>query len=264
VFLAYPAQKYLGPHVGLDGSEHPFVGRLFILVPAIALLALVPALRRFCAAALTRGVEPSRRLEVSAVAFVHIWFPFAIFGGIVLWYWLVGGEMALARRLGEQRSVEGELALALTWPGIAFWILSGLAAPIVEELVFRGLLYESWKAEWGWFWSMLATSAVFAFYHPVPLAAFMSSLVYVAMLRRTGSLWGPIMVHAAANIALWAPLMGQFYFRTAGKETGEIALWSFHLVALAVFAIAVPLYVWMARDARLSPDIEEDTAIVRC
>jgi len=40
--------------------------------------------------------------------------------------------------------------------------------------------------------------------------------------------------------------MGQFYFRTAGKSTGEIELWWFHLASLAVLAIILPTYVWLA------------------
>jgi membrane protease YdiL (CAAX protease family) len=262
--LAYPAQKYLGPVLGLEDPGR-IVRRLFVFVPMTALLVLVPAFRRFAVDQLRRGIPSGRRIESGIAALAQIALPFAIGGATVLWYWTIGGEMALARRLSDQRSIAAELAQASSVEGFLFSVLlAGVVAPIVEELIFRGLLYRAWEAQWGWFWSMLATSAVFALYHPVPFAAFIGSVILVTVLRRTGSLWAPILVHAAGNIALWPVAMGRFYFQTAGKETGEIALWPFHLAALAVLAIALPEYVWLARDPGAAEIPEEEAAASRC
>jgi len=264
VLLAYPVQKYVGPALGLGGPGR-IADRLFVFVPLIALLVLVPAFRRFAAGQLRKGIPPGRRVESAIAALVQVALPFAVMGAIVLWHWTIGGEMALARRIGDQRSIAVELAQAASIEGFVFSVLlAGVVGPIVEELIFRGLLYRAWEAQWGWFWSMLATSAVFAVYHPVPFAAFIGSVILVAVLRRTGSLWAPILVHAAGNIALWPVLMGRFYFQTTGKETGEIALWPFHLSALAVLAIALPAYVWLARDPGAVDIPEEEAATSRC
>jgi membrane protease YdiL (CAAX protease family) len=254
VFLAWPLQKYLGPALGLEESPSKLVGKLFIFVPAIALLAGIPALRRFCVEALSTPIPAERRLELGGVTLAKLCVPFAIAGATVLWHYALGGEMTLARRLGEQRPAAEQIAAALRWDGIAMLCIAGLVAPVVEELVFRGLLYRAWERQWGWAASMLATSAVFAAYHPVPFAAFIGSVIFVLVLRRTGSLWAPIIVHATGNLALWPPLLGRFYFDTRGKETGEIELWSFHLGALALLAIALPAYAWLARDGRECAD----------
>jgi membrane protease YdiL (CAAX protease family) len=156
--------------------------------------------------------------------------------------------MGLAKRIGQQESPAVSLAQALTPEGIFFWfVVGGLIAPLIEELIFRGLLYRAWEAQWGWGWSMLATSALFAAYHPVPFAAFISAIIFVAVYRRTGSIWAPIMVHGIGNMMTSPIFMGSVYFRTAGKETGEIALWWLHLGALGVVLVIVPIYVWMAR-----------------
>lgn len=266
VFLASPFHKYLGPLLGIGEPPGRVAGRLFIFVPAIAILVLVPGIRRFCRDQLTTPIRRERRVECGLVTLAQLALPFAIAGATVLWYWFKGGEMSLARRIGQQRPLGTELAQALTLEGILFSILlAAVIAPLVEELVFRGLLYRAWEARWGWFWSMIATSAVFAAYHPVPFAAFISSIVFVAVLRRTGSLWAPIIVHAAGNLFLWPPLLGQFYFRTAGKETGEIALWTFHIVAFALLVASLPIYVWLARERRPGlSQIGEEATPARC
>jgi membrane protease YdiL (CAAX protease family) len=264
VLLATPFQKYVAPMMGL-GLSGTYWDRLYIFVPAIAILALVPALRRYCLSRLRQPIAPGQRTEVAIVAGAHVLLPFALAAAVMLWYWVPGGEMALARRIGNQMSPEAEFARALTLQGAAgHLLLAGLVAPVVEELVFRGLLYDAWKEQWGWFWSMLATSAVFAAYHPIPFGAFVSSIIFIAVMRRTGSLRASIIAHGAGNIALWYPLMGQLYFSMKGKETGEIHLWWMHLAALGLLAIVVPVYAWMSRDAATLDDpMEADTVAAR-
>jgi membrane protease YdiL (CAAX protease family) len=248
VFLGTVAQKYLGPwlvpHLDLPRT----MGRLFFFVPAIFILALVPALRRYCAEQLRIPVASRHRTEVVSAVGANVIYPFAVVGAVVFWYWMNGGEMALARRLGEQETASVAMSRALSPDGIALFIFAATIGPIVEELVFRGVLFSTWEVEWGWFRSLIATSLVFAAYHPAPLAAFFSSVLLIALYRRTRSLRACILAHSAHNALLWYPLMGQFVFRTAGRETGEIELWPLHLATLAAFAIALPIYVWLARD----------------
>ena len=258
VFLGAPAQKYLGPILVPDLDLPKTLGRLFFFIPAAAILLVVPALRRHCLALLRHAIPREHRREVALVVGANALFPFAAVGGIVLWYWTTGGEPALARRVGEQATDSVALAQALSPDGIATFILAASLAPIVEELVFRGILFPTWEAEWGWFMSLIATSLVFAAYHPLPAAAFFLSILLVALYRRTRSIRACILTHCLHNALLWFPLMGQFVFRARGKETGEIELWPFHLGALAVAAVGLPLYVWMARQRTPSPAADLD------
>jgi len=264
VFLGAPAQKYLGPWLLAPLDMPNTLGRLFFFAPALLILLLVPALRSYCGALLRAPIRKSDRAEVAVVVAADALFPLAVVGGVVLWHWIGGGEMGLARRIGQQETAGVAMARALSPDGIGMFLLGAFIAPVVEELVFRGILFRTWEAEWGWFKSLVATSLVFALYHPVPLAAFFGSVLLIALYRRTRSLRACILAHVLHNALLWYPLMGQFMFRTAGKETGEIALWTFHLAALSAMAIALPVYVWMARDRDIDPVSSANTAPARC
>ena len=249
VLLATPLERLVRRALDWNTFEVAWVERLFVFVPAILLLALVPGLRRRCAEALRPPIGRSHAVEVAAVSVGHVLTAVATGGAIVLWYWLTGGEPALARRIGQQMTPASEWARALSLHAIIMsLVVAGVIGPVVEELVFRGMLYRAWERRWGWVPSMLATSAVFAAYHPNHFSAFLGSVLCVTVLRRTGSLRASIVVHSTYNVLLWYPLLGQFLFRTSGKETGEIHLWAFHIVVLALVLVALPVYAWMSRD----------------
>ena len=78
-------------------------------------------------------------------------------------------------------------------------LLGVIVGPPIEELVFRGLLYRAWANQWGALVAAVLTSALFAAYHPNFLAAFSSAILFVCLVRRTGSLWASISVHAFTN-----------------------------------------------------------------
>jgi membrane protease YdiL (CAAX protease family) len=262
--LGAAADRYFTPWLP-GGEELPrTIARLYVLVPAILVMLLVPAARRYCARALAVPIPIDRRGEVALVIAMQPVVLLAIGGSVVLWYWAQGGEMGLARRIGEQMSEEAQRVQAFSRDGILLAIVIGtVVAPIVEELVFRATLYRLWAERWGWFPSMLATSAFFAAYHPNKFAAFVGSVILIAILRRTGSLRACILVHAAGNFMLWYPVLGQHVFVTRGRETGEIGLWPWHLAAFALVAILLPLYVWMSRGDDAASVEMESVAIAR-
>src|SRR5258706_8207809 len=113
VFLGAPAQKYLGPWLA-PGLELPqSLGRLFFFVPAILILVLTPQLRAFSLDQLRTRIPRGDRLEVAAIVGAQAAIPFALLGGVVLWHWLAGGEMALARRIGMEDSAYAAFANSL-------------------------------------------------------------------------------------------------------------------------------------------------------
>ena len=84
---------------------------------------------------------------------------------------------------------------------ISLALLGGLA-PLVEELVFRGLLYGWLESRWGGGVAFVASSLAFAAAHVEPAHAFLVlplGLLFGWLRWRTGSLWPSLVAHMANN-----------------------------------------------------------------
>lgn len=80
-----------------------------------------------------------------------------------------------------------------------------IVAPIVEEIIFRYLLYDRWlRRKWGWFWGFVAASVIFAICHPVTnMHAFViywvPTLLFFLIYHEFG-LYGSIVMHMIYNM----------------------------------------------------------------
>jgi membrane protease YdiL (CAAX protease family) len=72
-------------------------------------------------------------------------------------------------------------------------------APIVEEIVYRGLLLQRWALKWGAWRALAASSVIFGFLHDDVLGAIIFGYVMGFLVIRTGGLWIPIALHAFYN-----------------------------------------------------------------
>ncbi|MEI8338776.1 MAG: type II CAAX endopeptidase family protein [bacterium] len=101
-------------------------------------------------------------------------------------------------------NVSGSLELFLIFVGLA------IIVPIAEEILFRGLLYTSFKKAMPIFLAALATSLIFAAGHlpeggdagPLYVAGidtFLLSFFLIFLREKTGSLWSSIALHATKN-----------------------------------------------------------------
>lgn len=101
--------------------------------------------------------------------------------------------------------------------GKLIWALIGVRAfggvlvvPLMEELFWRSFLMR-WidrrdfanfpPNQVSWF-SVFASSAVFALAHNLWAAGFLAGLVYAVLYRRLGNLWYSVLAHATTNFAL--------------------------------------------------------------
>ncbi|HUP28751.1 MAG TPA: type II CAAX endopeptidase family protein [Usitatibacter sp.] len=223
------------------------------MVVAIVLVSF-PLLRAKCVQELSRPLALGRRREAVAVSLAGLAVSFAWAGLWVLWWWVTEGPVSAGQHLRLLDSHDAAMADALSLPGaLRNLLIAVLVAPLIEELLFRCLLFRAWAAQWGWFPSMVLTSALFGLYHPNFIPAFASSVVYVCLYRRTGSLWAPIGAHAFFNLCAFYPLLGRFVFPRSDEPSGDLANWEVHLACLLFVAVALPAYVFMSRDREAAP-----------
>ena len=98
--------------------------------------------------------------------------------------------------LGEDGSRYPQL-----YDGLMLFLLL-VYAPLVEELIFRGILLQRWGTKWGLPWGLGMSSLMFGLLHfNNPLGLTLFGLVMGLLYIRTRSLWMPIMCHALNNLA---------------------------------------------------------------
>ena len=126
-------------------------------------------------------------------------------------------------------------------------LFAWLAAPLLEELVFRGLLFRAFERQWGWLAAAIATSVLFGLAHPDKMIATgLGGLVLACVLRRTGSLRACVLLHALFNVLVSWPLLGQVLLSPRSGDLSSPATWALPLACLAVVAVALPAYLWLA------------------
>jgi membrane protease YdiL (CAAX protease family) len=243
--LAVPLSSYLNAELGISKAAGDLLGRTLPFFLAAVIVAIVPGLRRQIAEELSRPIPPGRRIEVAAVAVAKVSLLLGAFGGIALWTWMSEGPAALAQKMAYTQN--DELANAFSGENLfLLLVLGAMIAPVIEEIVFRGFLYRAWEKRWGWVPSALLVSLFFGLYHPLFFNAFISSLLFIAVLRRVGSIWGPIAVHGFSNAMAWYPFAGQLAKPGPTAALGDIGSWGFQLGCLLFVAAAFPLYLLLA------------------
>lgn len=84
----------------------------------------------------------------------------------------------------------------------AVFVIAVVAAPLTEELLFRGCIYGFLRQSVGRLQGMVVSSILFAMIHghaPSLPGLFLLALGLVLVYERCGSLWAPIGMHAAFN-----------------------------------------------------------------
>jgi membrane protease YdiL (CAAX protease family) len=83
-----------------------------------------------------------------------------------------------------------------------FFLVGVVFAPFVEEIFFRGFLFQGFRQKYGWVSAMLVSSAVFAVAHLDPVAlipTFILGLLLAYLYQRSNSLWPGILLHFLVN-----------------------------------------------------------------
>lgn len=138
----------------------------------------------------------------------------SFFSGYFLWYLLSLLVTALLMALGMTEDPPNDLAvdqLALQSRNITM-VISVIAAPILEEVLFRGVLFQSLRKQ-SRLLAYLASLLVFGLYHVWQFAVMEQDWTYLLYVvqylpitfaitwsyERSGSLWTAIFFHASNN-----------------------------------------------------------------
>ena len=104
--------------------------------------------------------------------------------------------------------VEGTIAAtSFTWMIVS----AGIIAPVLEELVFRGILFGNYRAGIGTWPAIIVSAAIFGLMHYNLVQfvyAFLMGIFFAYLLEKTGEMWTCILAHMGANI--FSVLMTQF------------------------------------------------------
>jgi hypothetical protein len=120
--------------------------------------------------------------------------PLTAFGRSLLG--LAGGDTIELGLPGAIRSAPG------VWGVLLFALVIAVLVPVVEELIFRGLLHRTVRTRWPLIPSAILSGVVFAAVHLEPSALvplFMVGFVFAWSYERSGSLWGSIIPHGGLN-----------------------------------------------------------------
>ncbi len=129
-----------------------------------------------------------------------------------------------------------------------------LAAPLAEELLFRGLLYRLARRAWGPWPAATVSSLVFGLIHGEPWFLFGLiglGLILAYLYETTGSLLAPVIAHALHN-AVSLSLMIREPDRIGEDLVLATADWA--LLALSLAALAVTGFLLSRRARRLDDD----------
>lgn len=246
-YLGVPASKGVVHWLGLPPDDGAYLSQIITMGTEAAVIASVPTLRDRAAALLRARVRRRQFGELAALAAVAMLAQFALFGFYALVVWSRGGDSAVVQMTLETARGADTAFAASTLRHLA---ITCLLAPLMEEMVFRGFLFEAWAKTRPASVAMLFSSAVFAACHLSFTLPFLVGLLLCAVYVRTGALRGSILVHFCANIVLWYPLCGQFLIPL---HNGGIGSWWFQLTCLAVLPPFIVIYAFFAaRSARLT------------
>jgi membrane protease YdiL (CAAX protease family) len=82
------------------------------------------------------------------------------------------------------------------------FLVGAVVAPVVEEIFFRGFLFQGFRQKYGWMPAVFLSSAIFGAAHLDPaslIPTFVLGCVLAYVYHRSNSVWPGILFHAAIN-----------------------------------------------------------------
>ena len=83
-----------------------------------------------------------------------------------------------------------------------FFLVGAVLAPLVEEIFFRGFLFQGFRAKYGWVAGMLLSSTIFGIAHLDPaslIPTFILGNLLAYLYHRSNSIWPGVILHVLIN-----------------------------------------------------------------
>jgi membrane protease YdiL (CAAX protease family) len=170
----------------------------------------------------------------------RIWTSLALFVAIAVPAWFVGAVITYLLGLSDEASTARDLTHDQAGFKLFFSFAAVAIAPWVEEIAFRGLLYSSLAARFGFWPAAVVSSLCWSGLHLAPAVLVIFTLEGMALCRlrrRTGSILPGVVIHGCWNA-----------FVTAISGAGLYAAPAVLLFGLSVAAAVM----WQRRDPELA------------
>lgn len=101
------------------------------------------------------------------------------------------------------------------WAKITIVLMAGIAAPLLEEVLFRGLLLTAFRRHMRFAMAAVVVTVLFTALHmtqvglyvPALMGIFVCGAMLARLRERSGSLWPPVAFHMGFNFAAMVPLI---------------------------------------------------------
>lgn len=121
----------------------------------------------------------------------------AVFGMTIAVFGFSIGASNITAALFPDYVSAADVSPSAGWVVLMFAL--AIVPPVVEEVIFRGMLLERWAAKWRLGTAIVVQAVCFGILHVDPIGAGVFGVVMALMYVRTRSLWPPIAMHALNN-----------------------------------------------------------------
>lgn len=139
--------------------------------------------------------------------------------------------------------------------GLLFFAVA-IFVPVVEEIIFRGILIERFGSKYGYKTAVILSSALFGVLHMDIIGATLFGVVLGVLYLRTRSLLLPVLIHAANNGAVMLMIFFGDSFNLEAWETTEPFLETIW-IGILLFVISFGWLIWfLNRDWKIVHEAE--------
>ena len=246
-FGAMLATTWVSNVLAVPSAYYSTLGHFVVIPFQFALVLGMPALRSLVLDGFSQPNSLPYRFEAIALACAKVILTFGLWGVVALWGLHVSHRSSDITAYGfliDPAAMDEHYFAAWGLVGAVYAVSLG---PLIEEVLYRGVLYRLWERQWGWIAATLLSSIVFSLVHPHNLIqTFFSGILYACLLHRTGSLWATTLCHATYNFLITWPLFGHILLLKTPDASTSLNPWIPNLICLALGTIGLVVYVALA------------------